>query len=79
MPEQRFVPFHAAFHFPHGFQVGATVWDSSLVLARLLECEAVFPEGSLRGKRAVEVGAGVGVVGLALGMYSGTNGGWRRW
>lgn len=46
---------------PEGF--ASTVWDSSIVLARMLEA---LPPGSFAGKRCVELGAGCGLVGLVL-------------
>lgn len=43
---------------------GSWLWDCSLVLANWLQTGA-WPPGSLKGKRAVEIGAGTGLPGLA--------------
>jgi len=45
---------------PEGF--ASTVWDSSIVLARMLEIRGA---DALRGRSSIELGAGCGLVGLA--------------
>ncbi|CAI5468686.1 unnamed protein product [Closterium sp. Yama58-4] len=44
---------------------GAWVWDSSLVFAAWLAHGKTWPEGSIKDLRVLELGAGLGVVGLA--------------
>jgi predicted nicotinamide N-methyase len=44
--------------------LGNTVWDGSLVLGAYLSNQKVFKEGYWKGKRLVELGAGVGVTGI---------------
>eukprot|EP01079_Euglenida_sp_SAG-EU17-18_P000808 gene808-2544_t len=40
-------------------------WDCSLVMARLLAMETLFPAGSWQGASVIELGAGLGIPGLA--------------
>lgn len=47
-------------------ELGATVWDASIVLIKYFENTKRFPVGSFRGKRVLELGAGTGIVGIAL-------------
>jgi predicted nicotinamide N-methyase len=49
-------------------ELGSTVWDSALVLIKYLENVEEFPLNYFRGKRVVELGAGTGAVGIAIGM-----------
>eukprot|EP00976_Prorocentrum_cordatum_P111821 1195430-Prorocentrum_minimum.AAC.10 len=46
-------------------EVGATVWDCALVLAHYLEHSRAQ---DLQGKRAIELGSGTGLVGLAAAI-----------
>ena len=41
------------------------MWDSAIVLARLIECEALPSVGSVEGLKVVELGCGTGAAGLA--------------
>ncbi len=50
-------------------RVGACVWDGALVMAAYL---ASWPAGSFQGMRCVELGAGVGLVGLVLAKLGAT-------
>lgn len=43
---------------------GASLWDCALVLAKWFDTES-WPVNSLKGKRVIEVGAGLGLPGLA--------------
>ncbi|XP_048589213.1 protein N-lysine methyltransferase METTL21D isoform X2 [Nematostella vectensis] len=45
--------------------VGCVVWDAAIVLAKYLETDGFNVNYGLAKKRAVELGAGTGVVGLA--------------
>ena len=45
--------------------VGASLWDCSLVLSKWFETDS-WPEGSLTAIRVIELGAGLGLVGLAV-------------
>jgi len=47
-------------------ELGATVWDAGLVLAKYFENTTTFPVGHFKGKRVLELGAGTGVVGIIL-------------
>mmetsp|Transcript_60053 Transcript_60053/g.82238 ORF Transcript_60053/g.82238 Transcript_60053/m.82238 type:complete len:253 (-) Transcript_60053:380-1138(-) len=55
------------------YGVGGVVWDSAIVLSHLISTESLpFPsgtggccEGSIAGKRVIELGSGTGAVGLA--------------
>ncbi|KAJ3286087.1 hypothetical protein HK104_009186 [Borealophlyctis nickersoniae] len=49
-----------------GGGVGATVWDSALVAAKYLEKRLAKRPDEFKGMRAVEVGAGTGILGLAF-------------
>ncbi|KAK9845065.1 hypothetical protein WJX74_010163 [Apatococcus lobatus] len=58
---------------PNSQNLGTTVWDASIVLAKWLEKGARRGELArhrLRGKKAIELGAGTGLAGLALAMLS---------
>ncbi|GAQ89683.1 hypothetical protein KFL_005500060 [Klebsormidium nitens] len=44
---------------------GAWVWDCAIAVAKWFETQS-WPPGSFKGKRVIEVGAGTGLVGLAL-------------
>jgi predicted nicotinamide N-methyase len=46
-----------------GVRVGCCVWDGAFVLAAWLDAQ---PAGMFAGKRCVELGAGIGLVGLCL-------------
>ena len=69
------------FHGPHDTAgggsdgpppVGLVVWTGALVLLRLFELGLLGdPHTALRGRRVVEVGAGTGLVGLALAAGAG--------
>src|SRR5690349_19187909 len=45
---------------------GGYVWRAAAVLIRYLENKKVFPEGHFHQKRVLELGAGTGLVGIAL-------------
>ncbi|KAJ2310770.1 hypothetical protein IWW54_003011, partial [Coemansia sp. RSA 2705] len=46
--------------------VGATVWDAGLVLAKYLDRQTAEGRLDLAGKTVLELGAGTGIVGIAL-------------
>ncbi|KAJ1817096.1 Protein-lysine N-methyltransferase efm6, partial [Coemansia sp. RSA 2599] len=46
--------------------VGSTVWDAGLVLAKYLDRQAEEGKLDLAGKTVLELGAGTGIVGIAL-------------
>ena len=48
--------------------VGCVVWDAAIVLCKFLENETYFPPGFWPTKRAVDIGSGTGVVGIAAGV-----------
>jgi len=49
----------------HTVQTAKRVWDCAVVLAKFLEQQDLRTPGFLKEKRAVEMGAGTGIVGLA--------------
>lgn len=56
---------------PNSNDLGQTVWDASIVLAHFLAKNArkgEFSRQKVKGKRAIELGAGMGLGGLALAM-----------
>ncbi|CAA7026240.1 unnamed protein product [Microthlaspi erraticum] len=56
---------------PNSKHLGTTVWDASMVFAKYLEknCrKGRFSPSKLKGKRAIELGAGCGVAGFAMAM-----------
>ncbi|KAL3530510.1 hypothetical protein ACH5RR_009832 [Cinchona calisaya] len=56
---------------PNSKHLGTTVWDASMVFAKFLEknCrKGRFCSSKLKGKRAVELGAGCGVAGFGMAM-----------
>jgi predicted nicotinamide N-methyase len=59
----RTMRIHQAYAWASVDTVGLTVWDASLVLAKYVE-HKYGPEG-LVGKRAIELGSGCGVAGIA--------------
>lgn len=46
--------------------LGATVWDGSIALAKMFDNRKLFPEQYLNSCRAIELGAGCGLVGLYI-------------
>ncbi|KAL6754414.1 putative methyltransferase-domain-containing protein [Haematococcus lacustris] len=57
---------------PNSKHLGTTVWDASIVLAKLLEKNmrkgGDFSQVRVAGKRAIELGAGMGLGGMALAL-----------
>ncbi|CAA0178109.1 unnamed protein product [Arabidopsis thaliana] len=56
---------------PNSKHLGTTVWDASMVFAKYLgknSRKGRFSSSKLKGKRAIELGAGCGVAGFALAM-----------
>ncbi|KAG2305405.1 hypothetical protein Bca52824_034056 [Brassica carinata] len=56
---------------PNSKHLGTTVWDASMVFAKYLgkNCrKGRFSPSKLKGKRAIELGAGCGVAGFAMAM-----------
>jgi len=51
---------------PKGDRVGATVWDAAIVTCKYLELHYNYEK--LAGKRVIELGSGVGLVGLAAAL-----------
>jgi len=51
-----------------GGELGATVWDSALVLLHYFENEQVFGGNFFKNKRVIELGAGTGVVGICAAI-----------
>ncbi|GAM18451.1 hypothetical protein SAMD00019534_016260 [Acytostelium subglobosum LB1] len=49
-----------------GPRVGSTVWDSSIVMSKYFEIE--IGSKNLKGKRVIELGSGVGLLGIALSL-----------
>lgn len=49
--------------------VNCVVWDAALVLAKFLEVKATQQLGWLKDKRVIELGAGLGCVGLVAACY----------
>jgi len=47
-------------------ELGATVWDAAIVLCKYFENIEDFPVGFFKNKKVIELGAGTGLVGLAL-------------
>eukprot|EP01102_Stenamoeba_stenopodia_P004890 TRINITY_DN1536_c0_g1_i1.p1 TRINITY_DN1536_c0_g1~~TRINITY_DN1536_c0_g1_i1.p1 ORF type:complete len:236 (+),score=45.04 TRINITY_DN1536_c0_g1_i1:82-789(+) len=50
-----------------GEELGATVWDAAIVLIKYLESEKQFPKSFWEGKSVLELGAGTGACGIAVG------------
>ncbi|KAK9904903.1 hypothetical protein WJX75_005147 [Coccomyxa subellipsoidea] len=56
---------------PSSLNLGTTVWDASIVLAKFLEKNArkgEFSRATVKGKRACELGAGPGLGGMAFAL-----------
>ncbi|CAI5983579.1 unnamed protein product [Closterium sp. NIES-65] len=56
---------------PNSKHVGTTVWDSSIVVLKYLERHSnkgEFSRAKLKGKRAIELGAGCGLAGLGFAL-----------
>eukprot|EP00882_Tetradesmus_deserticola_P020392 GHRQ01022031.1.p1 GENE.GHRQ01022031.1~~GHRQ01022031.1.p1 ORF type:complete len:180 (+),score=67.43 GHRQ01022031.1:225-764(+) len=56
---------------PSSEHLGTTVWDASIVLAKYLEKnmrKGEFSRPKASGKRAIELGAGMGLAGLAFAL-----------
>lgn len=49
--------------------VNCVVWDAALVLAKFLEVKAIQQPGWLKDRRVVELGAGLGCVGLVAACH----------
>jgi len=49
-------------------ELGGTVWDAALVLAKYFENTTVFPPGYFKGKRILELGSGTGLIGIVLAL-----------
>lgn len=49
--------------------VNCVVWDAALVLAKYLEKKCLEDEKFLKGKKVIELGAGLGCVGLVAAFY----------
>ncbi|KAE8804016.1 protein N-lysine methyltransferase METTL21A [Hordeum vulgare] len=59
------------FHDPNSKHLGTTVWDASMVFAKFLEKNSRkgrFCPSKLKGKRAIELGAGCGLAGLGMAL-----------
>ncbi|XP_031565488.1 protein-lysine methyltransferase METTL21D-like [Actinia tenebrosa] len=48
--------------------VGCVVWDAAIVLEKYLETEGFLNKRQMKGKRAIELGAGTGLVGLVASV-----------
>lgn len=48
--------------------LGTTVWDGSIVLAKMFESKSRFPQTYLKKCHVLELGAGCGLVGIALSL-----------
>lgn len=46
--------------------LGTTVWDGSIVLAKMFENNLLFPQSYLKKCRVLELGAGCGLVGITI-------------
>lgn len=56
---------------PNSKHLGTTVWDASMVFAKFLEKNSrkgKFSASKLKGKRAIELGAGCGVAGFGMAL-----------
>ncbi|XP_020592262.1 protein N-lysine methyltransferase METTL21A isoform X2 [Phalaenopsis equestris] len=56
---------------PNSKHLGTTVWDSSMVFIKFLEKNSRkgrFSPSKLKGKRAIELGAGCGLAGLGMAL-----------
>ncbi|XP_022750021.1 protein N-lysine methyltransferase METTL21A-like isoform X2 [Durio zibethinus] len=54
---------------PNSKHLGTTVWDTSMVFAKFLNCrKGRFCPSKLKGKRVVELGAGCGVAGFGMAL-----------
>jgi predicted nicotinamide N-methyase len=56
---------------PNSQHLGTTVWDSSIVLAKFLEAncrKGDFAKTRVKGKRVLELGAGMGLGGIAFSL-----------
>lgn len=49
--------------------VSCVIWDASLVLAHYIERRAVQNQWPLEGKKVIELGAGVGCVGILTACF----------
>uniref|UniRef100_A0A7S1N0Y0 Calmodulin-lysine N-methyltransferase n=1 Tax=Eutreptiella gymnastica TaxID=73025 RepID=A0A7S1N0Y0_9EUGL len=55
-----------------GYATGNTLWTSSEELIDFFASSREYPEGYFRGRRVLELGAGLGAVGMALGKLGAT-------
>jgi len=49
-------------------ELGATVWDAALVLIKYFENLEEFPMTFWQGKQVLELGAGTGIISIALAL-----------